>query len=76
MRFNNAMGCHRCFFWGASSTPENADEIKGPCHRLPPIWSSYDQSVSFPTTLGNVVCGEFVDKRDYTDIFARKVVDV
>lgn len=76
MKSNNAMGCHSCFFWGASSTPENAAEIKGPCHRLPPIQSAWDQSPAFPITSGNVVCGEFVDKRDYTDIFARKVVDV
>ena len=76
MRSDSKMGCHNCFFWGAYSTPENADEIKGPCHRLPPIQSALDQSPVFPITLGNVVCGEFVDKRDHTDIFSRKVVDV
>lgn len=69
MKADMRAGCHNCFYWAGHSSFDTGDEINGDCHRYPP--SMVGDVASFPKTLGNMVCGEFVSKTTFVDILDR-----
>ncbi len=74
MKANTKLGCHTCHYWGGYSSVSNKNEISATCHRYPPRQLSSEDLPAFPTTRGDMVCGEFVHGFEFIDIFGRDMI--